>query len=211
MFTGIIEKVCPVRSLRRLQAGAELQVDLSGLEAAVGDSIAANGVCLTACGLSGSIVAFEVSAETLERSNLGSLAGGSEVNIERALRPTDRLGGHIVQGHVDAVATVKSLERSAGFAEARLSADPEILSQMVAKGSVALDGVSLTVAAIEPDCFKVVLVPHTLRTTSLGRWKTGDVVNVETDIITRTVKRLLENILPRRQALTAERLRQLGF
>jgi riboflavin synthase len=196
-----------------LREGAQLQLDLADLAAGVeaGDSIAVNGVCLTASRVSGAAISFEVSAETLSRSNLGFLSSGSKVNVELALRPDDRLGGHIVQGHVDSVATVTSVESVSGFAEARLRTDAATLSNMVVKGSVAVDGVSLTVAAIEPACFKVVLVPHTLRTTSLGQWKAGDAVNLETDIITRTVKRLLENILPQRQALTADRLRELGF
>lgn len=213
MFTGLIEAICPVTSARRRADMMELTVDLGILAdgTKIGDSVAINGACLTVTELAGSRSSFEISAETLARSALGKLSLASTVNAERALRPTDRLGGHIVQGHVDATATVKSINRQAQFADITFAADPELLDQMVVKGSVAVDGISLTIARMDQTWFSVAVVPQTLEKTTLGQAKVADVVNIEIDVITKIVRKQLEKILPQPQNLTVDKLKELGF
>jgi riboflavin synthase len=213
MFTGLIEAVCKVESVRRSGGAMLLAIDLGNLanECKVGDSIAVNGVCLTITRLEGSAAVFDVSAETLSKSTLDKLSPSSEVNIERAVKATDRFGGHFVQGHVDGAATVKAIDKQGKFAEMKFTAEAELLDAMVVKGSVAVDGISLTIAGIEKDSFTVALIPETLNITTFGKVKIGDKVNIETDIIVKTIKRQLEKILPQGQPLTAERLKGLGF
>jgi riboflavin synthase len=214
MFTGLIEAVCEVKALSPGTAsGGSLVVDLGGLaqECRTGDSIAVSGVCLTVTRLQGTAATFGLSLETLERSTLGSLRPTAKVNIERALRPTDRLGGHIVQGHVDGLGAVKSVKRLGEFADIEFTAEPELLEQMVLKGSVAVDGVSLTIAGVGPGGFGVAAIPETLNRTTLGNAYIGERVNLETDILVKIVRRQLEAILPQKQALTVERLKQLGY
>jgi riboflavin synthase len=214
MFTGLIEAVGAVKSLSPgTVSGGSLVVDLGALaqECRTGDSIAISGVCLTVTRLEGTAAAFGVSPETLERSTLGSLRPASQVNIERALRPTDRLGGHIVQGHVDGVGTIKAVKRLGEFADIEFTVGPELLEQMVLKGSVAVDGVSLTIAGLGPGGFWVAAIPETLNRTTLANAYTGGQVNVETDILVKIVRRQLEAILPQKQTLNAERLKQMGY
>jgi riboflavin synthase len=190
-----------------------LIVDLGELahDAKIGDSIAINGVCLTVSKKTGSHANFEVSSETLAKSTIGLLKPGSRVNTESAIRPTDRFGGHFVQGHIDGTATIKHIQRQGEFADIEFAAGPELLSQMVAKGSVAVDGVSLTIAAMGRTSFTVAVIPQTLHSTTLGTAKAGDSVNIETDIIVKTVKKQIENILPQAGGLSVERLKELGF
>jgi riboflavin synthase len=213
MFTGIIESVCTVKSARRSGKIMLLTVDLDTLaeDSKPGDSIAVNGVCLTISRLEGNIANFEISAETLEKSTLGKLQPSSQVNIERAVRPTDRLGGHIVQGHVDGTATIKLINRRGNFADIKFSTDTKLLDNMVLKGSVAVDGISLTIADIDNNNFSVAVIPETLNRTTLGKAKISEQVNIETDIIVKIIKKQLEKILPQKQQLTTERLRELGF
>jgi riboflavin synthase len=214
MFTGLIEAVCDVKSVSSGTAsGASLVVDLGGLaqDSKTGDSIAVGGVCLTVTRLQGTTATFGLSPETLERSTLGTLRPASKVNIERAMRPTDRLGGHIVQGHIDGIGTVKVVKRLGEFADIEFAVEPELLEQMVLKGSVAVDGVSLTIAGVGPGGFRVAAIPETLNRTTLGNAYIGGRVNIETDILVKIVRRQLEAILPQKQTLTVERLRQMGF
>ena len=213
MFTGLIEAICTVKSFRRDIDSALLAVDLGELagQSKIGDSVAVNGVCLTAAKLNGSIAAFDVSAETLAKSNLGRLTVGSKVNIELAMKIGDRFGGHIVAGHIDGIATIKAIERKGKFANVKFAADGELLDQMVIKGSVAVDGISLTIAALDESSFSTAIIPETLEKTTLGRAKVGDEVNIEIDIIVKTIKKQLENILPTGQGLTVEKLKELGF
>jgi riboflavin synthase len=215
MFTGLIETTGWVRSLSR-QAGAGgsfLTVDLGAIagECKPGDSIAINGACLTIVRLEGSLATFDLSAETLEKSTLGNLRPSSEVNIERALKPSDRFGGHFVLGHVDGTAKIQEIGRHSGFVDMKFAVGSDLLDVMVAKGSVAVDGVSLTIASLDANGFSVAIIPETLRRTTLAKADIGDLVNIEADIIIKTVKKQLERILPKQQPLTAERLRQLGF
>ncbi len=213
MFTGLIEAVCTVKSVRRTAGALSLTVDLGELanESKIGDSIAVNGTCLTVAGLDGNLATFELSTETLEKSTLGSLKALSKVNIERAMKATDRFGGHIVQGHIDGAATIKAVKRLGQFADIEFTAEPKLLSQMVAKGSVAVDGISLTIASLDQSSFSAAIIPETLARTTLGKARVGDAVNIETDIIVRTIKKQLEKILPQEEKLTVEKLKQLGF
>jgi riboflavin synthase len=213
MFTGLIETICTVKSARQRAGGLLLTIDLGKIagESRTGDSIAVNGVCLTIAGLEGGLASFDLSAETLAKSALGKLKLSSQVNVERAIRATDRFGGHFVLGHVDGTATIEAIDRRSEFADMRFAAGTELLDAMVLKGSVAVDGISLTIAGISRSSFSVAVIPETLKRTTLGKAKIGDFVNVETDIIVKTVKRQLEKILPKAEPLTAERLRQLGF
>jgi len=190
-----------------------LTVDLGDLarEAKIGDSIAINGVCLTVSQKAGACAGFEVGSETLAKSTIGSLKPQSKVNAESALKPTDRFGGHFVQGHIDGAATIKQVQRHGEFADIKFAAGTELLGQMVVKGSVAVDGVSLTIAAMDQTAFTVAVIPQTLDATTLGTAKPGDSVNIETDIIVKTVIKQLENILPQTGKLSVERLKDLGF
>ncbi len=211
MFTGLIESVCEVRSLSA--SGGALVVDLGSLvdDCRLGDSIAINGACLTVTHLAGTVATFGLSSETLETSTLSRFKPRALVNVERAMKATDRFGGHIVQGHVDGVGTVKAIKQLGDFADLEFGADTELLDQMVSKGSVAIDGVSLTIASLGPDSFRVAAIPETLGRTTLGAARIGEQVNVEIDIIVKVVRRQLESIMPAEQPLTVERLRQMGF
>jgi len=213
MFTGLVETVCTVKSVRQIAGAMQITIDLGHLadDAKIGDSIAVNGVCLTVAALEGNLATFDVSSETLQKSTLSKLMPSSQVNVERTLKPADRLGGHFVLGHIDGTATIKSIHRQDQFADIELAANPELLDRMVVKGSVAVDGISLTVADMNDSSFRVALIPETLKKTTLGKAKVGDVVNIETDIITKIIKKQLEKILPQKQKLTVEKLKQLGF
>jgi len=213
MFTGLIEAVCTVKSVRRGENTMLLSIDLGELadEGRIGDSIAINGVCLTIARLEGGLATFELSGETLAKSTLGKLKPSSQVNVERAIRAADRFGGHFVQGHIDGTATIKAIDKRGRFADMKFAAEPGLLDAMVVKGSVAVDGISLTIASIDQNSFTVALIPETLNKTTLSQVKIGYEVNIETDIIVKTIKKQLEKILPQTQSLTAEKLKELGF
>jgi riboflavin synthase len=212
MFTGLIQAVCTVKSASKAGGAMNLSVDLGPLavEAKGGDSIAVSGVCLTVSTLRGSIAAFDVSGESLEKSTLGKLKAGDKVNIELSMKPSDRFGGHFVLGHVDGTATIKFIEKHNQFADIKFKTPPELLEQMILKGSVAVDGISLTIAAIDNESFTVAIIPETLKRTTLGSVKAGDVVNIETDIIVKTIKGRLAKVLPQ-SGLTMEKLKEMGF
>jgi riboflavin synthase len=193
MFTGLIEDLGQVVAFERDEDGAAVIVrtGLAG-QLAPGDSVAVNGVCLTAAEVDGDSFRAEAMAETLRRTSLGRLQAGAGVNLELPLRAGERLGGHVVQGHVDGTGTVRSL-REDGFARVlEIELDPPLRRYLVEKGSVALDGVSLTVSALGDDGFEVSLIPETLGRTNLGALAVGDVVNVEVDVLAKHVERLLE-------------------
>jgi riboflavin synthase len=194
-------------------SGGALVVDLGELarDCRTGDSVAVSGVCLTVTRLQSTAATFGLSPETLAKSTLGQLRPLMKVNIERAMKPTDRFGGHIVQGHVDGIGTVRAVKRLGGFADIEFDAGPDLLAQMVVKGSVAVDGVSLTVAGMGPGSFRVAAIPETLNRTTLGNAYTGGRVNIEVDILVKIVRRQLEAILPQQAPLTVERLKQMGF
>ena len=213
MFTGLIEGICEVKLARQSAGGMRLAIDLGKLaeESKIGDSIAVNGVCLTISELQGSLTGFDVSGETLAKSTLGRLRPASQVNIERAVKATGRFGGHFVAGHVDDVAKVKAIASRGQFSDTRFEAAPELLEFMVVKGSVAVDGISLTIADMNENSFSVALIPETLKKTTLGRAKIGDEVNVETDIIVKSIKKQLDKVLPKGEKLTVEKLKAMGF
>jgi len=213
MFTGLIETICTVKSVRRSAESMVLTIDLGKLadESKTGDSIAISGACLTIAKLQGSLASFDVSAESLAKSMLGKLKPSSEVNVERSLKASDRFGGHFVLGHVDGTAKVDAIGKSGKFANIKFTANAELLGSIVVKGSVAIDGISLTIAAVDIKSFSVWIIPETLKRTTLDKAKIGDYVNIETDIIVKTIKRQLDEILPKKQGLTAEKLRQLGY
>jgi len=213
MFTGLIEAVCKVKSVRRSGGAMLLTIDLGNLadDCKAGDSIAVNGVCLTITRLEGGLADFDVSRETLAKSTLDNLGPSSQVNIERAIKATDRFGGHFVQGHIDGTAIVKAIDKQGKFVDMKFATEAELLDSMVAKGSVAVDGISLTIAGMDKDGFSVALIPETLNRTALGKIKIGDKVNIETDIIVKTIKKQLDKILPQSQPLTVDKLKESGF
>jgi riboflavin synthase len=193
VFTGLIADLGSVAAIEPDGAGATLRIrtSLAG-ELAEGDSIAVNGVCLTATRVGGDEFEAQAIRETLERSTLATLAPGDPVNLELALRADGRLGGHIVQGHVDGVGAIAEVREEGLSRVVAVEADPTLLPYVVEKGSIALDGVSLTVSALRPGGFEVSLIPETLERTTLGRAAAGRPVNLEADILAKHVQRLLE-------------------
>ncbi|MEA2459366.1 MAG: riboflavin synthase [Thermoleophilaceae bacterium] len=192
MFTGLVETTAVVRRVQPDAEGARIEVETPlAAELSQGDSIAVNGVCLTAVDPDGHRFRADVMAETLRRSSLGPLAEGDAVNVELPLRVGDRLGGHMVQGHVDGTGTVAEI-RDEGFARlVQIGAGPETLRYVVEKGSIAVDGVSLTVAAVDDRSFTVSLIPETLERTTLGLAVPGRVVNLEVDVLAKYVEKLV--------------------
>jgi riboflavin synthase len=188
VFTGLVAGKGVVRGL----SGGRLEVEtVLAAELAPGDSIAVNGVCLTAVERSNGSFAADVMPETLRRTSLEPLAEGDEVNLELPLRAGDRLGGHVMQGHVDGTGTVESVREEGSSRVVRIAAPAELLRYVVEKGSIAVDGVALTIAALDDESFEVALVPHTLEVTTLGEKRPGDAVNLEVDVLAKYVERLL--------------------
>jgi riboflavin synthase len=192
MFTGIVAAIGRVEGMDRSGDGVRLTVatPLAG-ELGTGDSIAVNGVCLTAASMTGASFVAEVMNETLAKTSLSAAGIGSEVNLELPLRASDRLGGHVVQGHVDGVGTVAEVAADGFARRVRIDAPDEVVRYIVEKGSVAVDGVSLTVVAVDGESFAVSLIPETLERTSLGRARVGTVVNLEVDVIAKYVEKTL--------------------
>ncbi len=190
MFTGIIELTAIVESLEPRPSGARLALR-AGLEAALGDSISVSGACLTLDARKDGLLEFDLSAETLARTTLGRLKPGAAVNLERALRAGDPLGGHLVSGHVDGQGSLKSCVTLGQDAELEFSAPAQLLPLIADKGSIAVEGVSLTPFGVSKDGFKVALIPVTLQRTTLSGLKPGDPVNLEADLLARYVQRQL--------------------
>ncbi|MCI8755483.1 MAG: riboflavin synthase [Oscillospiraceae bacterium] len=212
MFTGIIEEVGSLKKLQKEAAGAVFEISckrvLEGLQ--IGDSIAANGVCLTATAFTSHSFTAAAMHETLRRSTLGNLHPGSPINLERAMAANGRFGGHMVAGHIDGTGTISNIEKDGNAVWYTLQASPQILRYIVEKGSVALDGISLTVAEVRADYFKVSVIPHTLAQTALAQKRTGDCVNIENDIIGKYVEKLLGT--PQKSSgITKEFLSRYGF
>jgi len=193
MFTGLVECIAEIRATQRKGGLVEisLAVPLDLTDSNVGDSFCVQGACLTAIGFSSGTLRVEVSQETLERTTLGSYTPGRPVNLERALRLSDRLGGHLVTGHVDGVGRMVARKQEEQNVELRFRADPPVARYLVEKGSICVDGVSLTIGACEKDTFSVYLIPHTLSQTTLQFLRPGDPVNLEADIIGKYVEKLL--------------------
>jgi riboflavin synthase len=194
MFTGIVRELGTVEAFdgsRLVVAAPE-----TATAAAVGDSVAVAGVCLTVVETAEGRLAFDVVPETLSRTALGRVEPGGEVNVEPALRVGDQLGGHVVQGHVDAVGRVRSVAQEGDGRRVWVDAPESVLGYTIEKGSIAVDGVSLTVAAFDDDGFEVALIPHTLAVTTLGRLEPADEVNLEADVLGKVVERLVAGRLP---------------
>ena len=211
MFTGLIEDVGTVTTLESRGAAARLGVSTSLPVAEIreGDSVAVNGACLTVTSGSGTVLIFDVSPETVDRTTVGTLKPGAPVNLERALRLSDRLGGHIVSGHVDTIASVASRRETAGNIVFGFRLPPAFTRYIVDKGSITIDGISLTVNSVTGDGFSVNVIPHTAAKTTLHLRRPGDSVNIETDILAKYVERLLGKAPM--SGLTAEILAKNGF
>jgi riboflavin synthase len=194
MFTGLVESLGRVVEVIPEPPGLRLVVDAGPLaaDAALGDSICTSGCCLSIVRLDGPRLEFELGPETLARTTLGRRRAGEPVNLERSMRPTDRLGGHLVTGHVDGIGRLESRVEEGDWVSCRFTAPTNLLAQMASKGSVAIDGVSLTVVDVDPTSFGVALIPHTLACTTLGGLAVGDAVNLETDLVFKYVARWLE-------------------
>ncbi len=215
MFTGLIETLGTITSVERTKGSIRLSLrPLSDMELQVGDSVSVNGVCLTAAkqippqGGKGDIV-FDISPETMQSTNLGELKINDRVNLERALRLTDRLGGHIVTGHVDGIGSITDKRQEGEYTFYTFEAPEEISKYIIKKGSVAVDGISLTVIGFDSRSFSVAIIPHTLTATNIGDKGIGDKVNLEADIIGKYV----ENFLSRKETNTSimELLKEKGF
>jgi riboflavin synthase len=197
MFTGLVQTLATVESVKADGAGGSrltLRAPAVAAQAVLGESISINGACLTVVGTATDTVAFECGPETLDRTNLGRLGTGSRVNLERALRVGDPLGGHYVTGHVDAVGVIDAVETSGEWRTFRFAFPKGFDDLLVVKGSVAVDGVSLTVVTAEPGKLSVMLIPHTLHETTLGHKGVGDEVNLEFDLLAKHVKKLLSHM-----------------
>jgi riboflavin synthase len=190
MFTGLVQSLAEVVDVLPEPPGVRLIIRDKPIaaRAKVGDSIAINGCCLTVIDIAADKLAFQAGEETLSRTNLGELAAGAVVNLEQSLRAGDAIGGHYVTGHIDALATVDAREDDSDWCKMWFRAPPPQLAQMASKGSVAVDGVSLTLVDVEANRFSVALIPHTLSVTTLGRRKVGDRVNIETDVLAKYVQ-----------------------
>ena len=217
MFTGIIEELGRIRSIEKRGEGARLIVEARAVTSGTqeGDSISVNGVCLTAIDVRADSFAADGSSETLQRSTLGRLRAGSVVNLERAVTPSTRLGGHIVQGHVDARGAFLSATEHGGSWTVRIGYPKEMARYFVFKGSVAVEGISLTIASLAPDYFEIAIIPKTWAVTNLSHLKPNDEVNLEADVIAKYVERMLalapEIRTENQSSLTIEKLAELGY
>ncbi len=215
MFTGIVEELGSIRSVRRGQHSSVLSIAAKDIlsDLKVGDSVAVNGVCLTATTVDSGGFTADVMHETLNRSSLGNLTVGSHVNLERAMAANGRFGGHIVSGHIDGTGTITALRKDDNAVWYTISASQELLRYIVEKGSIAIDGISLTMAEVGESWFSISAIPHTVAVTTLGEKRPGDTVNLENDVIGKYVEKLLR---PQPQetaksSLTLEFLAQHGF
>lgn len=216
MFTGIVEEMGHIRSIVRGASSAVLSIEANLIleDLKIGDSVAVNGVCLTATSIGAGGFTADVMHETLNRSSLGALQKGSHVNLERAMLANGRFGGHIVSGHIDGTGTIGSIQKDDNALWYTILADAKLLRYIVEKGSVTIDGISLTVADVQSDRFAVSLIPHTAKVTVLGEKRTGDIVNLETDIIGKYVEKLMKPAVEetkQKSGITMEFLAENGF
>ena len=217
MFTGIIEEIGVIDSVKSQNASIRLGIECRGImgDIGLGDSIAVNGVCLTVATYSSRIFMADIMPETIRKTSLEDLKIGSMVNLERALRLSDRLGGHIVSGHIDGTGTIFKKSEEGNAIWLGIRAKPEILKYIIPKGSVALDGVSLTVAHIDDESFGISLVPHTAKSTTLSSKNIGEKINIECDMLGKYIERLLlfENTKKSaaEKTLTMDTLKESGF
>ncbi len=213
MFTGIIEELGTISSLTIHGEGTRIEIAAHVVTEGTnsGDSISVNGVCLTALDISAASFAADVSQETLDRSTLGGLGLGSTVNLERAVTPATRLGGHIVQGHVDGRGTFVSAAATGDFWTVRIGFPTEMARYFVYKGSVSVEGISLTIASLADDHFEIAIIPKTWEFTNLSSLKPGDAVNLEVDVIAKYVERMMQFNDQHVKTVTTETLRKAGF
>ena len=211
MFTGIVESTGTIAETRQVAGGRRLRVHVGAMaqECKPGDSVCVCGVCLTVTSLTDETLDFDVITETLAKTTLGQKRPGDRVNLERSLKVGDRLDGHMVQGHVDGLAVVREIRSSAREWVVRLRPDPDLLPYLIPKGSVAVDGVSLTIVDVNEDSLSVALIPTTLQRTTLATLKKGDRVNIESDIIARTIVHHLGRLAG--GGLSLSTLQQAGF
>jgi riboflavin synthase len=189
MFTGIVRE--RGRVVGFTDGRLEIEAPATASDAAIGDSVSVSGACLTVVSVDEARLGFDVVPETVGRTSFARLRPGQGVNLEQAVRASDRLDGHVVQGHVDGVGIVRTLEPEGGGMRLTVEAPPDLLRYLVDKGSVAIEGVSLTVASLRDDAFEIALIPHTLAETTLGELRPGDAVNLEVDVLAKYVERLL--------------------
>ena len=216
MFTGIVEEVGKIKAISMGSSSAVLTIAAKKVleNTKLGDSIAVNGVCLTVTKLGTDYFTADVMAETIRRSSLGTLSNGSPVNLERAMAADGRFGGHIVSGHVDSMGTISGIKPEDNAIWYTIDADGKTLHYIVEKGSITIDGISLTVAYVDSECFKVSIIPHTRQETNLSSKGVGDKVNLECDIIGKYVEKLLtpvEETQEKKSNITEEFLRKYGF
>ncbi|HWQ32883.1 MAG TPA: riboflavin synthase [Blastocatellia bacterium] len=213
MFTGIIEETGTIRKITTSTDSARVEIAARAvLEASrIGDSIAVNGVCLTVVEISGQSFCADVSAETLRRTSLRQMRAGTRVNLERPLMPSSRLGGHIVQGHVDGTGEFLEARPEGNGYVVRIGFPAQLARYIVEKGSITVDGISLTVAALGETWLEIAVIPHTWQVTNLSALKRGDAVNLEVDIIARYVERMMQSRLNEAGGLTLEKLQELGY
>ena len=213
MFTGIIEELGVIRRITSARAGARLEVSAHTVlsDAKLGDSIAVNGVCLTVVAQGADWFAADVSAETLRRTSLKQAAAGTRVNLERAMAANGRFGGHIVQGHVDGTGEFQEARPSGDGWVLRIGFPPELARYIVEKGSITVDGISLTVAALGETWFEIAVIPHTWKVTNLSTLARAATVNLEVDIIAKYVERMMAHFAEPKSKLTLETLSELGY
>lgn len=215
MFTGLVEEIGKINSISKGAKSAQISISAKKVleHVQMGDSIAANGVCLTVTGYTSTQFTVDVMGETMRRSNLALLKVGDEVNLERALRVGDRLGGHIVSGHIDGKGTIINFTPEENAVWCRIHASLKILKYIIHKGSIAIDGVSLTVASVDDTQFEVSIIPHTKQVTTLLRKKPGDIVNLECDMIGKYVEKLVSfsNKKEKNKDISLEFLSKNGF
>lgn len=213
MFSGIVEELGAVKSLNKQGAVYKLRVAAAIVTKDInnGQSICVNGVCLTVVEVNQEALAFDIMPESINRANLARLKPGEKVNLERAVKSDGRFDGHFVSGHIDGQGVIARLEKRGDNAVITLKTSPEILGYIALKGSVALDGVSLTVSGLSKDTFSVSLIPYTLRNTTLGLKKEKDTVNIETDILSKYIGRILSASTSSPSNITASFLREEGF
>lgn len=215
MFTGIVEEIGTIQNIQKGRHSAilSIQADLILSDLKIGDSVAVNGVCLTATSLSPQGFTADVMHETLDRSSLSQLKRGSHVNLERAMPADGRFGGHIVAGHVDGMGKIQKIRRDDNAVWYTIQAEPSILRYIVEKGSITIDGISLTVARVSAEDFSISAIPHTVQITTLGERREGDLVNLENDIIGKYVERLLTpaDPQPAKNTLTKDFLLRCGY
>lgn len=215
MFTGIIEEIGKIIKVQRTAGSSfiEIQAEKVLTDAHIGDSIAVNGVCLTVTDMTNDTFRTDVMNETLSRSSLGSLVSGNMVNLERAMAANGRFGGHIVSGHIDGTGIITDVKNDGIAVWYTISVEDSLLRYIVEKGSIAIDGISLTVAKVTNSTFSVSIIPHTASETTLSMKKTGDIVNLENDIIGKYIERLIKTSEPhtRSSNITMEFLAKNGF